>query len=96
MLAAPNLESITDRLKWHPYAEWGPDGVRYVCVLFWNNHGYRILRNMYSARDWERWDISSGEFWDLFLAGCYRYAGPDHYGDIALPLADEEIPFLLE
>src|SRR5262249_41550020 len=93
MLAAPNLESIEERLNWHPYAEWGPDGVRYVCILFWNDHGYRILRNMYSAKDWERWDMSSGEFWDLFLAGCYMYGQPDHYGDRALVLAEGKISF---
>jgi hypothetical protein len=93
MLAAPNLESIAERLKWHPHAEWGPDGVRYVCILFWNDHGYRILRNTYSAKDWERWDMSSGEFWDLFLAGCYIYGRPDHYGNTALALAEGRTPF---
>jgi hypothetical protein len=93
MLPAPNLESITDRLKWHPHEEWGPDDVRYVSVLFWDNHGYRILRNRYSANDWERWDLSSGEFWDLFLAGCYRWQKSDYYGEKALLLADARNPF---
>lgn len=93
MLPAPDLESIIERLTWHPHEKWGPDDVRYVCVLFWNDHGYRMLENTYSATDWEKWDISSGDFWDLFLAGCYRYQGPDYYGDRALPLAGGKIPF---
>jgi hypothetical protein len=93
MLAAPSLESIIERLTWIPYKEWGPDGVRYVCVLFWNDHGYRMLENTYSARDWEKWDMSSGDFWDLFLAGCYGYGKHDYYGDMALPLAGGSTPF---
>lgn len=49
---------------------WGPDGVRYVCVLLWDSVGYRHLANSFGVDAWLRWDASSGEFWDLFLAGC--------------------------
>jgi len=94
MLPAPTLESITNRLKGIDYEEGGPDGVRYVCVLFFNYHGYRILYNMYSAKDWGNWSTSSGELWDLFLAGCYQYGrGPEHYGARALPLTEGRTPF---
>lgn len=33
--------------------------------------------------------MSSGQFWDLFLAGCYSYGPRNCYGDRALPLTPE-------
>ncbi|MFJ4585091.1 hypothetical protein [Streptomyces echinatus] len=75
---------------------WGPAGVRYVCVLFWDYHGYRHLTNQIDRDTWERWHWSSGQFWDLFLAGCYSYGPRDCYGDTGLPLTPEgphEVPF---
>ncbi|WP_328863557.1 hypothetical protein [Streptomyces virginiae] len=69
---------------------WGPDGVRYVCFLFWDHHGYRHLTNQIAGETWSRWHHSSGEFWDLFLAGCYAYGSDGYYGDRGLPLTPEQ------
>ena len=69
MLAAPTLDDVISRLREVPLDDWGPDGVRYVTILFWNELGFRLLENQYSATESERWYYSSGEFWDLFLAG---------------------------
>lgn len=87
MLAAPNLEEIVKRLGRVDLEQWGPDDVRYVCILFWDNRGYRYLENTFEVNDWERWSISSGDFWDLFLAGCYMYQPSDFYGSKAQALA---------
>ncbi|MGH3908841.1 MAG: hypothetical protein ACRDTE_32365 [Pseudonocardiaceae bacterium] len=87
MLPAPDLDRIDQRLARIDLDQWGPDGIRYVCILFWNELGHRMLSHQFDVRAWERWSHSSGEFWDLFLAGCYRY-GPAHlYGDRAEALA---------
>ncbi|MEU0896768.1 hypothetical protein [Streptomyces massasporeus] len=78
-----------NRLKYLRLDPWGPDGVRYVCFLFWDFRGYRHLTNQIDRETWERWHLSSGQFWDLFLAGCYSYGPPNCYGDRALPLTSE-------
>ncbi|MCX5345882.1 hypothetical protein [Streptomyces atratus] len=96
MIPAPNLREIIKQLEYVRLDPWGPDGVRYVCVLFWDYHGYRYLTNQIDRQTWERWHWSSGQFWDLFLAGCYSYGPRDCYGDRGLPLTPEgpnETPF---
>ncbi|WP_327740595.1 hypothetical protein OG749_47050 (plasmid) [Streptomyces nojiriensis] len=90
MLPAPDLKEIVSRLESVRLDPWGPDGVRYVCVLFWDNHGYRHLTNQIDWETWQRWHRSSGEFWDLFLAGCYCWGPQDYYGDEGLALTPEE------
>lgn len=45
MLPAPDLREIVSRLEHVRLDPWGPDGVRYVCALFWDYHGYRHLTN---------------------------------------------------
>jgi hypothetical protein len=92
MLPAPNLDSISDRLHNVHLDPWGPDGVRYICILFWDFLGYRFLTNEFDRKKWESWSHSSGEFWDLFLAGCYMYAPEDYYGEIARPLTSGPKP----
>src|ERR1700677_4530173 len=73
MLQAPNLDVILWRLRHVPHSPWGPDGVRYVSILFWDEQGYRALYNGVDDAAWKRWSVTSGETWDLFLAGCYQY-----------------------
>lgn len=87
MLPAPDLQSIEQRLARIDLDQWGPDGVRYVCILFWDELGARMLSHQFDVRTWEAWSHSSGEFWDLFLGGCYRYGPPTFYGDYAETLA---------
>lgn len=93
MLGAPDLDVIKHRLRNVHFEPWGPDGVRYVCVLFWDELGFRLLRNHVSADTWDGWHESSGQFWDLFLAGCYRYESAWAYGERALELAKADQPF---
>lgn len=92
MLGAPTLENITDRLCEIDLKEWGPDDVRYVCVLFWNHLGYRQLKNAFEVRDWVRWALSSGNFWDLFLSGCHMYDPDLPYGSESIALASYAEP----
>ncbi|WP_344442331.1 hypothetical protein [Kitasatospora nipponensis] len=54
--------------------------------MFWDYRGYRHLTNQIAGEAWSRWHHSSGDFWDLFLAGCYAYGSDDYYGDRGLPL----------
>lgn len=89
MLPAPDINSIRQRLMGIDLDQWGPDGLRYVCLLFWDELGYRLLDHKFDVRTWERWSFSSGEFWDLFLAGCYRYGTAHHYGGRAETLATD-------
>lgn len=98
MLPAPDLDHIDRRLANVHLQPWGPDGVRYVCILFWNELGYRMLSHHFDVQAWQRWSDSSGQFWDLFLAGCYQYGPADLYGDHAKTLATgrgllEQVPF---
>lgn len=92
MLAVPDLEAIFERLDRLSYEQWGPDDVRYVCILFWDYLGYRQLDSAFEVADWERWSRSSGEFWDLFLAGCYMNRPSDFYGSKAEVLASKPQP----
>jgi hypothetical protein len=94
MLLVTTLMALRQRLDELRVYPWGPDGTRYMCVLFWDDLGYRILDNTVDAETWSRWSRSSGEFWDLFLAGCYDGASPDLYGTRAQILADGPRPFL--
>lgn len=89
---APDLEVIVERLKRVQLDPWGPDGVRYVSILFMDDQGYRALRNALVETTWPRWDETSGEFWDLFWAGCYRWRRATAYGDRALRLTDDNSP----
>jgi len=66
--------------------------VRYVSFLFWDEQGYRALLNVVRDEDWSTWHDSSGDFWDLFLAGCYQYEGPECYGGRARPLSAGSTP----
>lgn len=63
-----------------------------MSLLFWDHQGYRSLRNVLRDDDWDTWHATSGEFWDLFLAGCYQYQGPEFYGSRALPLSGASTP----
>lgn len=92
MEPAPDLAQIIQRLKEVELDPWGPDGVRYVAMLFWNHQGYRALLNTLHRESWPRWNKTSGPYWDLFWAGCYRYQPSDFYGDNAMPLIDDEPP----
>ncbi|MEH0557426.1 hypothetical protein [Streptomyces sp. B21-101] len=89
MIPAPDLRDVVSRLESVRLEPWGPDGVRYICVLFWDHQGYRHLTNKIDWHTWERWHYSSGEFWDLFLAGCYAFGPRDCYGDRGLPLTPD-------
>jgi hypothetical protein len=90
MILSPSLEAIYDRLQGIDLEEWGPGGWRYVCILFWNYEGYRHLRNSFDVSYWERWSRSSGEFWDLFLAGCHK--GEPNPSEHRFLLTGEESP----
>lgn len=90
MLPAPDLGEVLRRLKSLRLDPWGPDGVHYICVLFWDYHGYRYLTNQIDWPTWERWHLSSGQFWDLFLAGCYSFGPSNYYGDRGLPLVSAD------
>ncbi|GAA5094696.1 hypothetical protein [Nocardia iowensis] len=70
---AESLDDISERLRQIRFEPWGPDGVRYLCILFWNELGYRMLYNRFNSRAWTQWSKSSGDFWDLHLAGCHGY-----------------------
>lgn len=74
------LVQIRQRLGTIELVPWGPDSVRYVCVLFWDSTGYRQLANTFGVDEWRRWDTTTGEFWDLFLAGCQE--APDSPANI--------------
>lgn len=76
------LVHIRERLGTIELVPWGPDGVRYVCILLWDSAGYRQLANSFGIDEWRRWDATSGEFWDLFLAGCQE--APDS------PVSDDD------
>ncbi|MFD7729113.1 hypothetical protein ACFV6F_01825 [Kitasatospora phosalacinea] len=80
-----DLNQIVHRLTSVELDPWGPDGVRYVCILLWDHQGYRRLGNEIDAATWLRWDTSSGQFWDLFLAGC-TYGDQRHRENPDLPL----------
>jgi hypothetical protein len=80
MVPAVDLSHIEQRLEMVHHDQWGPEDTRYVCVLFWDDLGFRMLRNSYDAGDWLAWHESSGQFWDLFLAGCYAFADQQFYG----------------
>lgn len=67
MLPAPDLDTIDQRLARIDLEQWGPDGIRYVCILFWNELGHRMLSHHFDVQAWERWSHSSGEFWDCSL-----------------------------
>jgi hypothetical protein len=86
MLNAPDLDAILSRLRRVPHTPWGPDGVHYVSILFWDEQGNRALYNGVDDAAWERWSVTSGEIWDLFLAGCYQYMCKTYYGDEALQI----------
>lgn len=60
--------------------------MRYVAILFWDEQGYRALYNGVDDAAWKRWSVTSGQTWDLFLAGCYQYESETFYGDRALPI----------
>ena len=94
MLVAPNLDEILERLRHVPHSPWGPDGVRYVSILFWDEQGYRSLFNGIDDAAWERWNVTSGQTWDLFLAGCYQYQSETYYGDKALSITKGDPPVL--
>ena len=76
MLGAITLQDIYGHLAGIDLEKWGPGGDRFVCILFWNYEGYRHLENSFDVSDWEKWSRSSGEFWDLFLAGCFTRSSP--------------------
>lgn len=75
------LVQIRQRLGTIELVPWGPDGVRYICVLLWDSAGYRQLANTFGMDEWRRWDATSGEFWDLFLAGCQEAPDSTVSGD---------------
>ncbi|MGH3799130.1 MAG: hypothetical protein ACRDTD_03175 [Pseudonocardiaceae bacterium] len=50
MLPAPELDSIQQRLTRIDLDQWGPDGLRYVCILFWNELGYRMLAHHFDVQ----------------------------------------------
>jgi len=77
---------VVERLLNIELDPWGPEGIRYACFLIWDSAGFRHLANAFGADDWERWDASSGEFWDLYLAGCS--GDPHRDGDTAKPPND--------
>jgi len=61
-------------------------------LLFWNDLGYRMLHHQFDAQTWQNWALSSGQFWDLFLAGCHQYGPADVYGNqpATLPLTPQD------
>lgn len=75
------LVQVRQRLGRIELVPWGPDGVRYVCVLLWDSAGYRQLANSFGVDEWRRWDATTGEFWDLFLAGCQEAPNSTASGD---------------
>ena len=78
-----SLETVEARLTKVPLDPWGPDDARYVCLLFWNQLGLRLIRNTAQEADWKNWHASSGDFWDLFLAGACPIGRPSEgaFGD---------------
>lgn len=50
LLPAPDLDNINHRLAHVDLEQWGPDGVRYVCILFWNELGYRMLSHHFDVQ----------------------------------------------
>ena len=80
------VTQVRERLLNIELDPWGPEGVRYVCFLIWDSAGFRHLANTFGVDDWERWDASSGSFWDLFLAGCS--GDPHAESDTAIPAED--------
>ncbi|MFF4264609.1 hypothetical protein ACFY7Y_03975 [Streptomyces virginiae] len=95
MLGIRSLNDIVHRLEQVTLSPWGPDGVRYVCVLLWDYQGYRQLNNQIDTASWLRWTNSSGQFWDLFLAGC-TYGDHRDDRDRILPSRDKPLPLGLE
>jgi hypothetical protein len=90
VLPTPNVKKIFRRLECVDFQDWGPDQTRYVCILFWNQTGYRLLRNTINTDTWNQWDKSSGQAWDLHLAGCSEERG--RYGDERVLIENPGVP----